>query len=99
MSAIHADYPNGESSQVTQIIDVSGQVWIRMDSANCFGKFELWFMVRYFSKLIELLISTLPTLNGQLRVPMELTETNASKLLGPRLVMPESLKRFFEQNL
>jgi hypothetical protein len=54
------------------------------------GKFELWFLINFYKKLIEIIKSQ----GYRLKVRTNLSEDNAVELLGPRLAEPAEIGEF-----
>lgn len=63
------------------------------------GKFELWFFIKFVSKLGQLLRASMPQVSGSITIRTEITESNAIVFLGPRLRIPSSLDEFLRRNL
>lgn len=58
------------------------------------GKYELWFLVKFINKLIDILIKT-----KKLRVRTTINEEAAIEFFGPRLNTPTSLIEFIHDNI
>lgn len=62
------------------------------------GKLELCFFVRFVEKLQRVVDNSI-TGSGRVGVRTHLTDDNAIEVLGPRLIIPQSLEEFLRENL
>jgi len=63
------------------------------------GKFELWFLVHFFERSIELLNTKLANTGKTRKLRTQVSETTAVEVLGPRAETPTSLQRFLNTNI
>ena len=64
------------------------------------GKLELVFFVKFIEKLVILLNREISTLKrGNVRAYTQIHENNAIEVLGPKLQIPESLRKFLLNNV
>ena len=62
------------------------------------GKYEIWFLIAYTNKLVEIINSKKVTGEPKIRVKFNLNADNAVELLAPRLKKPTDLAKFLNRN-
>lgn len=62
------------------------------------GKYEIWFMVAYINKLVEIINSKKSKGEPKIKMQFNLNAENAIELLGPRLKKPADLAKFLNAN-
>ena len=63
------------------------------------GKYELAFFVAFINKLVETLKGERDQYGKSIKVSTMISEVNALEILGPRMIIPDSLSKFLESNL
>jgi hypothetical protein len=77
---------------VKELAKLNPKIYIR-------GKFELWFLVKFVERLLEVLQRAISDAGGNISVKTQINEDNAIEVLGPRLQIPPSLEKFLLQNI
>lgn len=62
------------------------------------GKYEIWFLVTYINKLVEIINSSKAKGEAKIKLQFNLTADNAVELLGPRLKKPTDINNFLITN-
>lgn len=63
------------------------------------GKFEVWFLVKFLSKLTMLLREALSENRETVKIRTPIGEGNIVAVLGPRIQMPTSVEKFLQEHL
>lgn len=62
------------------------------------GKYEIWFLVAYVNKLVDIINSKKAKGGQKVKMQFNLNAENAVELLGPRLKKPTDLTKFLNSN-